>query len=152
MGVRWTLCCHPGSAALRVVQWVDADSLLDQLVDDYRAAGRVIDMSGRVGGPVAVCPGALSRIVRNLLGGASRTGTAVRVEISAESSRLAVTVANEGAGVSLEPLRQGLSLGLSTARPLAQAMRGDLKLRSSDEGWLEGCLSLPRARPPTIRS
>ncbi len=157
-------CLQGMRGTFEPVQWIDADSLLGQLVDTYRAAGRVIEMEGRIGAPVAVCPGALSRVVRNLLDGASRTGAAVRVQIAADSTQLAVTVANRASGVNpgprspgapcadTEPARPGFGLGLSIARRLAQAMRGDLKLRSSDEGWLEWRLSLPLARPPTIRS
>lgn len=137
-------------------QWVDADSLLNQLVGDYRALGYVIDLEGRVGAPVPTCPGALRRIMKNLLDSAISTGGDVRISVATDSDRLLVSVANTG-GVNdrSSPTRQGVpctdicahqagsGLGLSIARRLAQAMKGDLQLWSGDDGRREGRLSLP---------
>jgi signal transduction histidine kinase len=138
---------------------VDADSLLGVLVDDYRDAGRTIELEGRVGCPVVTCPHALRRVLMNLIDNALRYGTDVRVCVRVEARRLVLAVVDSGPGIAHAQMDAvfapwyrapetaaqtcGSGLGLAIARRLAQAMRGELHLENRRSGGLEARLTLP---------
>jgi signal transduction histidine kinase len=140
---------------------VDADSLLGTLVDDYRDAGRTIELEGRVGCPVVTCPHALRRVLMNLIDNALRYGTDVRLCVRVEARRLVLAVVDSGPGIAHAQMEAvfapwyrapetaaqvcGSGLGLSIARRLTQAMRGELHLENRRSGGLEARLTLPLA-------
>ncbi|MFP3741227.1 sensor histidine kinase, partial [Burkholderia sp. SIMBA_019] len=60
-------CARMQCSADEPMRSVDADSLLDLLIADYRDAGRIVTLDGRVGRPLVTCPHALRRVLVNLI-------------------------------------------------------------------------------------
>ncbi|CAA2099349.1 sensor histidine kinase [Variovorax paradoxus] len=143
---------------------VDADGLLGTLVGDYRDAGRAVALEGRVGQPVAACPQALRRVLVNLIDNALRYGSDVRLCVQVDARRLVLAVVDSGPGIVPSEMEAvfapwhraplacapaaapaGSGLGLSIARRLTVAMRGELQLQNRRSGGLEARLTLPLA-------
>lgn len=154
-------CAKLQCSAEEPVSRVDADSLLDTLVDDYRDAGRTVEREGRVGCPVVTCPHALRRVLMNLIDNALRYGTDVRLCVRVEARRLVLAVVDSGPGIAHAQMDAvfapwyrapetaaatcGSGLGLAIARRLTRAMRGELHLENRRSGGLEARLTLPLA-------
>lgn len=152
-------CARMQSGLVRPLRSVDADSLLDVLVQDYRDAGCALALEGQVGRPIVTCPHALRRVLVNLIDNAFRYGSVVRIAVRMENRRLHLAVIDSGPGIApseldavLRPWYRsphtasrgpGSGLGLAIALRLAKAMRGELKLQNRREGGLEASLSLP---------
>lgn len=140
---------------------VDADGLLDALIDDYRDAGRCIELDGHVGHPVVTCPHALRRVLVNLIDNALRYGGDARLCVRVEARRLVLAVLDSGPGILPSQMEAvfapwyrapetatrvaGSGLGLAIARRLTLAMRGELELENRRTGGLEARLTLPLA-------
>lgn len=152
-------CARMQGRTVQTLRQVDADGLLEGLVENYRGAGRVIDLDGRVGRPVTTCPHALRRILANLIDNALRYGDDARLLVRIEAQRLHVAILDSGPGIAPAQLEAvfmpwyrlpdtagrapGSGLGLAIARRLAQAIRADLRLENRAEGGLAARLTLP---------
>ncbi|MFP3754045.1 ATP-binding protein [Cupriavidus sp. SIMBA_020] len=152
-------CARTQSGIAKVLESVDADSILGALVHNYRDAGCVLALEGNVGRPVVTCPHALRRLLGNLIDNAFRYGSVVRITVRVESRRLHLAVIDSGPGIAPSELDAvfkpwyrspetigrgpGSGLGLAIALRLSKAIRGELTLENRQEGGLEARLSLP---------
>ena len=152
-------CARMQCSAQEPMRSVDADSLLGALIDDYRDAGRTVELEGRVDRPVVTCPHALRRVLVNLIDNALRYGVDVRVSVRVEAQRLVLAVLDSGPGIAPARLEavfaawyrapetaasaSGSGLGLAIARRLTLAMHGELELENRRTGGLEARLTLP---------
>ncbi len=152
-------CARMQGRTVQTLRQVDADRLLEGMVENYRGAGRVIELDGRIGRPVTTCPHALRRILANLIDNALRYGDDARLLVRIEAQRLHVAILDSGPGIAPTQLEAvfmpwyrvpdtagrapGSGLGLAIARRLAQAIRADLWLENRAEGGLAARLTLP---------
>lgn len=112
---------------------------------------------------VAADPDLLEQVIQNLTSNAMKyneqEGT-IRVELTRSENAGVFTIGNSGPGIPEDDLGrvferfyradkarnrriEGAGLGLSLAREIARAHRGDLKLLASKPGWTSFRLSLP---------
>ncbi|CAM2153365.1 histidine kinase [Paraburkholderia tropica] len=156
-------CARMQCSADEPMRSVDADSLLDLLIADYRDAGRIVTLDGRVGRPLVTCPHALRRVLVNLIDNALRYGDDVCLSVRVETRRLVIAVLDTGPGIVPAQLEAvflpwyrapgtaaatpGSGLGLAIARRLTHAMRGELHLENRCTGGLEARLTLPLNAP-----
>ncbi|PWK31632.1 sensor histidine kinase [Cupriavidus plantarum] len=155
-------CARLRRSTTEPMRRVDADGLLDRLVEDYRETGRRVELQGRVGQPVITCPHALRRVLVNLIDNALHYGSHVRLCVRINASGLEFAVQDSGPGIAPAEMEAvfaawyrapatatrapGTGLGLAIARRLALAMRGDLHLENRHAGGLEARLTLPIAQ------
>ncbi|WP_233888613.1 sensor histidine kinase [Paraburkholderia flagellata] len=154
-------CARMQCSALEPMRSIDADSLLGVLIADYRDAGRIVELEGRVGRPVMTSPHALRRVLVNLIDNALRYGVDVHLSVRVEAQRLVLAVLDSGPGIAPARLESvfaawyrapetaasatGSGLGLTIARRLTLAMHGELELENRCTGGLEARLILPLA-------
>lgn len=152
-------CARMQCSVPEPLRHVDADGLLGTLVDNYRDAGRFVELEGQVGRPLVTCPHALRRVLANLIDNALRYGCDVRLCVRVDARRVILAVVDSGPGIVpaemeavFEPWYRapqtsahapGSGLGLAIARRLTLAMRGDLQLENRHSGGLEARLTLP---------
>jgi two-component system osmolarity sensor histidine kinase EnvZ len=147
-------------------QWVeepeaaDLGAIAQTAVDDARRAGASIEFAalGELG--AVVRPGAIRRVVGNLIDNAIGHGQAVRVLAVRRGRSILIEVEDDGPGIppdkiedALKPFvrldaarsqnRKGVGLGLAIARDLARSHGGDLTLDRSALGGLRATLRLP---------
>ena len=77
----------------------DADGLIGALVDNYRDAGRSVELEGEVGCPVVTCPHALRCVLVNLIDNALRYDSAVRLCVRVDARRVVLAVVDSGPGI-----------------------------------------------------
>jgi signal transduction histidine kinase len=138
---------------------IDLFALLQSIVSDYEDAGHDLILDSRIAEPVLTLPHALRRILVNLIDNALKFSSTVQVRASRESSRLVISVLDNGPGICPDQLEEvfkpfyrgqsrgrrdmkGSGLGLAIARQLAIAMNAELRLANRSEGGLEARLSL----------
>lgn len=112
---------------------------------------------------VAADPELLEQIIQNLTSNAMKynvTDGTIRVELASAETTALLTIGNSGPGIPEEDRGrvferfyradkarnrriEGAGLGLSLAREIARAHRGDLRLLASEPGWTSFRLSLP---------
>ena len=135
----------------------DIADIITACTDDARimaeGAGITIETDVPTTSPAMADERRLAQIILNLLDNAvkyNRPDGIVRIKAERSGTDIVVTVANTGAGISEKdvpklferffrsdsyPDAPGHGLGLSLARELARAHRGDLKLVKSDTEW-----------------
>ena len=135
--------------------------LLEELLGD----ARLLDPSREISANLTqLKPGVLykaeplSRVVSNLLANAvkhSGEGAAVWINAASSATELRLEIADAGAGVEDDLLRQlgqpfkrgaqssGYGLGLSICKRAVQQMGGDLQFSNRDEGGFRATLTLP---------
>lgn len=152
-------CARRQCSAQEPMRAVDADGLLGALIADYRDAGRIVELEGKVGRTVMTCPHALRRVLVNLIDNALRYGVDVRLGVRVDAQRLVLAVLDAGPGIDPALLdtvfaawyrvpetaaaASGCGLGLAIARRLTLAMHGELELNNRATGGLEARLTLP---------
>ena len=141
---------------------VDLVALVDSVCADLADMGQDVrfdgDQSGRL--PRACHPIALKRAVRNLVENAVRYGDQARVEITASNTDVAISVEDNGPGISpqdrerifepfvrLEESRNretgGIGLGLAIARTIIRANGGDIVVSEGSTGGAKFTIQLP---------
>lgn len=141
---------------------VDVAALVEAMCAD------LADMGGDVmyaeGAPVrALCrPNEIKRAARNLVQNALRYGKRARVAVGVDEGRVAITVDDDGPGLSPEEIERvfepfvrgetsrsretgGLGLGLTLARAIARGHGGDVALANRDGGGLRATFTLKGA-------
>ncbi|WP_298110866.1 HAMP domain-containing sensor histidine kinase [Bradyrhizobium sp.] len=148
-------------AATEPLRRTDLTALLMAIVDDMADAGLAVSMTPTESVILECRPGALRRVVSNLLDNALKYGKTARVELLASPSTITIAIDDEGPGIPeaerqnvfepfyrLEPSRSretgGTGLGLAIAQSIAQANGGQITLINRAAGGLRAVLSLPR--------
>jgi two-component system, OmpR family, heavy metal sensor histidine kinase CusS len=147
------------------LQPVDLSALLANVVEDCRAQapGLNIDQQIAPGVRVSADPELLEQALQNLAGNAikyNRDGGRIRFELLLEADQACVRIANTGPPIPpadrdriferfyrADPSRsgrvEGTGLGLSLAREIIRAHRGDLYLEASDSELTRFAVKLP---------
>lgn len=147
---------------------VDLTRLVASVAEDCReqAPHLAVEQSIASGVEVRAEAPLLEQALRNLASNAikyNHDGGRIRIELVAEDNRALVRLANTGPGIPpahrgrlferfyrAEPSRsghiQGVGLGLSLAREIIRAHRGELELESSESGLTTFRLQLPARR------
>lgn len=151
--------------AMEEPEETDPVQLVQQVVQDARRAGQVVDL-GPVdwpGGTLRLRPQAVRRALENLLGNAARHASRAMVSLGHGERQVRLTVEDDGPGIApeargaaLEPFRRldaardpnrggGVGLGLSIAADVARSHGGTLRLGDSEAlGGLRADLVLAR--------
>jgi signal transduction histidine kinase len=137
------------------------DQLLEVLVDDAGDAGKAVTFSRRSGCDVEARPRALQRCLANLLDNAFKYGGSAEVSAEWIGSEVRVRIRDCGPGIPPDQVEQvlkpfvrleaglsqavdGVGLGLTIAKTLAERNEAELILANHPEGGLEACLVLRR--------
>ena len=141
------------------IEVLDLTSLLQSLVDDASDLGRMTSLAAdevQVEGDLLM----LRRLFSNLIGNAFKFANAVSVSLKADASSATVEILDDGPGMPFADLERafepffrgersrnretgGIGLGLSIARSIAEAHRGDLMLENAVGGGLLARVVLP---------
>ena len=109
---------------------------------------------------VNIRPKAFERAVFNLLSNAQKYATSCKVTLRQDETHIFISVEDDGPGIAEEQRREalkafqrldtarnqnieGIGLGLSIARDIAQIHGGILRLEDSDMGGLNALIRLP---------
>ena len=148
---------------------VSVRGAVERVLDDARAwSGERIafSMGGTLDVHAGIRPEVLAQLLSALLHNATeavpegRAGHVAITVMPAADDRIQLTVADDGAGMSLEVLRRafepffstkeegrGSGLGLPVARALVESLGGELKLESRPGLGTTATLTLPEAQP-----
>ncbi len=148
-------------AAEEASQPIDLAALLTTLCDDAVDAGNQAEFAweGRLvyeGRPLA-----MKRLFANLVDNAVRYGGAVRVRASSDRGNVRIDIDDDGPGIPDDQIQNvfkpffrlersrnkrtgGIGLGLATARSIARAHGGDIRLENRVERGLRARVVLPR--------
>lgn len=143
---------------------VDLGSLVDAVVEDFRALGAPVDMAEASRVTLRLRASLMRRAIRNLIENAVKYGERARVQITEAPGSVAVVVADDGPGIPPERLDAvltpftrleesrnretgGIGLGLALARAIVQNAGGELTLVNRPGGGLDATITLPRNRP-----
>ncbi|MFM0323221.1 ATP-binding protein [Caballeronia glebae] len=158
-GVTYARTLHGTNEAPRRIE---ADALIESIVDDYLDAGQSVTLSGSIGGALMAPPQALKRVVGNLVDNAIKYAGAAEIEVATRDGRAVISVLDRGPGIPEESLeavfepfvrledsrnRQtgGTGLGLAIARQLTLAMDASLTLHHREGGGLEARIVIKKA-------
>ncbi|MCE3607283.1 ATP-binding protein [Massilia sp. P8910] len=162
-GIGYARAMH---GVLEAARAIDPDDLLDAIALDYRDSGAAVGFTRRSGSPVVTRPGALRRIVTNLVdNGIKYAGQAEIVMERSVGAVITIRVLDRGPGIPeaaleavfepfyrLESSRSrdtgGTGLGLAIARQLALTLAGSLTLHQRPGGGLEARLVLRTLEAP----
>lgn len=165
-GIGYARAMH---GVLEPARAINANDLLDTIALDYRDGGADVAFAAGGGAPVVTRPGALRRVVTNLVDNCLKyAGQAEIVMERSGEDVITIRVLDRGKGIPeasldavfepfyrLESSRNrdtgGTGLGLAIARQLALTLGGTLTLHNRPEGGLEARLVL-RALAPTTQA
>ncbi|WP_232627755.1 ATP-binding protein [Methylobacterium sp. Leaf118] len=157
-----TLAYLRGDADPEPRQVTNVASVLMSIADASSDAGRDVSYAGPGRALATVRPVALRRALDNVVDNAVRYGTRARISLAVEPEELLLSIEDDGPGIApdevsraFEPFTRleasrnrntgGTGLGLTIARRIVEAERGDIVLSSRPEGGLRVLISLPRA-------
>jgi len=143
-------------------QPLDVMALLESLQADAREVGGQVEIEGAARAPYRGHPQTLKRCLGNLIDNAVKYGNSATIVVADAAEQLRICVRDEGPGIPegelervFEPFHRlersrnrstgGTGLGLTIARNIAQAHRGELVLHNRPAGGLEAVLTLPRS-------
>ncbi|RSZ59405.1 HAMP domain-containing protein [Massilia atriviolacea] len=144
---------------------IDPGGLLDAMALDYRDSGADVAFDSQGGAPLVTRPGALRRVVTNLVDNALKYAGQAHIEMArAADGGVTIRVLDKGPGIPEAALEQvfepfyrlegsrnrdtgGTGLGLAIARQLALTLGGGLTLHNRPEGGLEARLLLRPLAP-----
>ena len=150
-----------GMEGLEVVRKTDIPSLLEDLQETFQEMGHEVSVQCGEMGPFPLMRKSFKRCLSNLIGNAVKYGERAQVRATLHGDRLRISIADDGPGIPegemgkmLEPFVRledsrnkktgGAGLGLSIARNIVRAHRGELTLRNRPEGGLEVILTIPK--------
>ena len=140
---------------------VDIAALVASTVDDMADAGLPVTMQPAAPAIHDCQPGALKRVITNLLDNAVKYGKCARVAIAATAAgEIAITIDDDGPGIPQAELAKvfqpfyriensrsretgGTGLGLAIAQSIVQAHGGELTLANREGGGLRATIKLP---------
>lgn len=139
------------------------DNLLESLVDEAEEQGHAVTLAGACGCDVQARPRALQRCLGNLLDNAIKYGGSAEVCTEVQEDVILVLIRDRGPGVPAERLQdvfepfvrlegpqgatEGVGLGLTIARMMAERTNAALALANHPEGGLIATVRL-RRNPP----
>ncbi|SDB71615.1 Signal transduction histidine kinase [Belnapia rosea] len=142
---------------------VSIADLVQVVVDEFGETGAAVEERRLDEATVLARPVALKRVVRNLVENAVKYGAGPWIEVLTDRSGVEVRVGDRGPGVPPEDLARafepffrgdrarasggGSGLGLPTARAIAEAHEGTLKLHSAQGQGTVAVLKLPLSPP-----
>jgi signal transduction histidine kinase len=149
-------------------QRVDLRSLLECVIDEAEVTGAEIELEPGEPAEVEVSVLGLQRVFANLVDNAVKYGDSARVRLYVEGDEAVTEIRDQGPGLSPDDLervftpfyrsvgartssKQGVGLGLSTARSIVRAHGGDIRLDLPGDG-LRVQVRLPVARPGPARA
>lgn len=140
---------------------LDFSALVQSVVDDMADMGAAASFAGDGAVLVEGDGLALKRLVANLLDNAVKFGGRARASVVRDGGDAVLSVEDDGPGVPPAELERvfdpfyradaartaggGFGLGLSTARSIAQAHGGDVRLENRQGGGLRAVVRLPAA-------
>lgn len=144
-------------------QRVDLRSLLECVIDEAEVTGAAVDLEPGEPAEVEVSVLGLQRVFANLVDNAVKYGGSAQVRLHVEGDETVTEIRDHGPGLPPDELeqvftpfyrsvgartssKQGVGLGLSTARSIVRAHGGDIRLDLPGEG-LRVQVRLPLARP-----
>jgi signal transduction histidine kinase len=154
-------------AASEPLVWLDLESMLTSMTDDYVSTGAHVRLdSGREAlccGVLRTQPQALRRCISNLLDNAVRYGGSATMRCYPLDGAICIEIADQGNGVSESELHKitqpfyrsegsrnrhsgGVGLGLSIASDIAQRLQGTLTLSNRPQGGLLAILTFPLSK------
>jgi signal transduction histidine kinase len=137
------------------------DSLLESVVEDAAEGGRKATLIRRSDCDVEARLNALQRCLSNLIDNALKYGGSAELSAIEEDGKIRICIRDHGPGIppeklalALEPFVrldsptpraiEGLGLGLSIARVMAEKNDAELELRNHPDGGLVACLIIRR--------
>ena len=134
-------------------QRVDLRSLLECVIDEAEVTGADVALEPGEPAEVEVSVLGLQRVFANLVDNAVKYGDSARVALHVEGDETVVEIRDRGPGLEAEELervftpfyrgveartssKQGVGLGLSSARSIVRAHGGDIRLSLPGEGLL----------------
>lgn len=136
-----------------VRQRVDLRSLLECVIDEAEVTGADVALEPGEPAEVEVSVLGLQRVFANLVGNALKYGDTARVRLTVEGDETVVEIRDNGPGLDPNELervftpfyrgveartssKQGVGLGLSSARSIVRAHGGDIRLSLPGQGLL----------------
>ena len=134
-------------------QRVDLRSLLECVIDEAEVTGAQVELEPGEPAEVEVSVLGLQRVFANLVGNAIKYGDSAQVRLSVEGDETVVEIRDHGPGLDPNELervftpfyrgveartssKQGVGLGLSSARSIVRAHGGDIRLSLPGDGLL----------------
>jgi signal transduction histidine kinase len=159
--IRQGLDFYRGSQTEEPFVRLELDSLLESVVEDAAEGGRKAMLVGRSDCDVEARPHALQRCLSNLIDNALKHGGSAELSAIEENSKVCICIRDHGPGIPQDKLAlafepfvrfegptpraiEGLGLGLSIARIMAQKNDADLQLKNHPDGGLAACLTIRR--------
>lgn len=138
----------------------DLSALVASIVDDMADAGMQVLMAPADPLPVECQPGAIRRVISNLIDNALKYGGRAEVSIVRAPDSMEVAVEDPGPGIPADMMEKvfqpfyriedsrsretgGAGLGLAISQSIAQAHGGEIVLRNKEGGGLRASLRLP---------
>lgn len=138
---------------------LSVDSLLEVVVDEAATSADLVTLTQRCGCDVETRPRALQRCLANLISNAVKYGGSAEVSASLIDGMVHIRVRDHGPGIPPEKMErvfepfvrlegsatsavEGVGLGLTIARMLADQNHAQLRLSNHPEGGLEASLVL----------
>jgi signal transduction histidine kinase len=140
---------------------IDVPALLDAIAEEARLGGASVHIVKKPTKPYTGRPQALRRCFVNLVENAVKYGGSVQIDVNDTPTAMEIRIRDRGPGIPegelekvfapfyrLEASRSrdtgGTGLGLTIARNIVRAHKGELVLRNMPEGGLEAIVTLPR--------
>ncbi|MDB5456532.1 MAG: periplasmic sensor signal transduction histidine kinase [Caulobacter sp.] len=137
------------------------DDLLEIVIEDAAEGGKSVTLAQRCGSDVEARPRALQRCLANLIDNALKYGGSAEVSAEWTEGEVRIRIRDHGPGIPAEMLDQavkpfvrldaaltptidGVGLGLTIAKMLAEKNDAELVLGNHAEGGLEACVILRR--------
>jgi signal transduction histidine kinase len=139
---------------------------MESIVFDYRDTGRDVSANGSIYGVRTVKPGALRRVMSNLIDNALKFAGRAAISVSHTSEgETTIAVMDRGPGIEPDQLEAvvkpfvrllhrsgeqapGVGLGLAIARQLAHDMNASLVLQNREDGGLSAQIVFPNCSAP----
>jgi len=153
-----------GDAHEETMTLLDLPSMIQTVVGDFSDQGVAVFYRGPARLPYLGRPVALKRAVTNLVENAVKYGTPPDIRLSAEPTRVVITVTDRGPGIPTESLERvfhpffrleksrnratgGVGLGLTATQSIIREHGGEVSLANLPEGGLEARITLPDTAP-----
>lgn len=141
-------------------RYCEVQSLLEEIVDDARRAGAIVELNSGPPMMLQLAPNAFKRCVGGLVKNATQHADRIVIGVGINAGAAEITIDDDGAGIAehqredvfrpffrLDPARGGESggpgLGLTIARDIARSHGGNVSLATSPLGGLRAKVQIP---------